>query len=160
MVDSHFKSPRDVVRFAVDPWGPARGAKAKGTLYMKVGIIGGAGGVGSAIAFYLATRNVVDEIAVIDVKENLATAHSMDMGQAICDLSPAAVTAGGLDALEACDIAVLAASGLLPKVPVMPAGRPVTVRLMALLRPLTFAKVTTSLVGTSKLSSLLITTVV
>lgn len=77
---------------------------------MKVGIIGGAGGVGSAIAFYLATRNLVDEIAVIDVKENLAKAHSMDMGQAICDLSPAVVSAGDLNALEGCHIAVLAAS--------------------------------------------------
>lgn len=77
---------------------------------MKVGIIGGAGGVGSAIAFYLATRNVVDEIAIIDVKDNLAKAHSLDLGQAICDLSPAVVTAGDLAALEGCDIAVLAAS--------------------------------------------------
>lgn len=82
----------------------------KGILRMKVGIIGGAGGVGSAIAFYLATRNVVDEIAVIDVKENLAKAHSMDLGQAICDLSPAVVTSGDLAALDGCHIAVLAAS--------------------------------------------------
>jgi malate/lactate dehydrogenase len=78
---------------------------------MKVGIIGGAGGVGSAIAFFLATRNLVEEIAVIDVKENLATAHAMDLGQAIADLSPALVSSGDLAALDGCDIVIAAASG-------------------------------------------------
>ena len=78
---------------------------------MKVGIFGGAGGVGSAIAFYLATRDVVEEIAVIDVKENLAKAHAMDIGQAVSELSSAVITSGDLAALAGCDVAVLAASG-------------------------------------------------
>jgi malate/lactate dehydrogenase len=77
---------------------------------MKVGIIGGAGGVGSAIAFYLATRDVVEEIAVIDVRENLAKSHAMDIGQAACELSSTVITSGDLTALSGCDVAVLAAS--------------------------------------------------
>ena len=78
---------------------------------MKVGIIGGAGGVGSAIAFHLAISNLVDEVALIDVKQNLATAHALDVEQAIADSGHARITFGGFDLLEGCGIVIQAASG-------------------------------------------------
>jgi hypothetical protein len=53
---------------------------------VKVGIIGGAGTLGSSIAFYLATKNIVEEIVLLDIKENILKAHVMDMEQAMFSL--------------------------------------------------------------------------
>jgi malate/lactate dehydrogenase len=77
---------------------------------VKVGIIGGAGTLGSSIAFYLATKNIVEEIVLLDVKENMLKAHVMDMEQAISALNSTAVSAGDWEALQGCHIVVMAAS--------------------------------------------------
>ena len=77
---------------------------------MKVGIIGGAGTLGSSIGFYLATKNLVEEIVLLDVQENILKAHVMDMAQAIAALNSTGINAGGWEALQGCQIVVMAAS--------------------------------------------------
>jgi malate/lactate dehydrogenase len=77
---------------------------------MKVGIIGGAGTLGSSIGFYLATKNIIEEIVLIDVKENILRAHVMDMEQAISALNSTTIRVGDWDALRGCHIVVMAAS--------------------------------------------------
>ena len=77
---------------------------------MKIGIIGGAGTLGSNIAFYLATKNFVDEIVLIDVKENVAKAIAMDMSQAISEINHTTILSGSWDALAGCNIVVNTAS--------------------------------------------------
>jgi malate/lactate dehydrogenase len=76
---------------------------------MRVGIIGGAGTLGSAIAFYLATRNLVDEIVLIDVKEQSLRAHVMDMEQAVSALNSTTISSGDWAAMQGCRIIVMAA---------------------------------------------------
>jgi len=83
---------------------------------MKVGIIGGAGLLGSTMVFCIAQKNIVDEIVLIDVKENVARAHVMDMEQAISEYNPTNIMYGKWDALEKCDIAIMTAS--MPERPV------------------------------------------
>jgi malate/lactate dehydrogenase len=76
---------------------------------MKVGIIGGAGTLGSSIAFYLATKNLVDEIVLIDVKEQILQAHVMDMEQAVSALNSTIISRGDWDAMQRCQIIIMAA---------------------------------------------------
>ncbi len=83
---------------------------------MKLGVIGGAGLLGSTMAFCIAQKNVVDEIVLIDIKENVAKAHVMDMEQAISEYNPTAITYGGWEALASCGIVVMTAS--MPERPV------------------------------------------
>lgn len=46
----------------------------EGVTVMKLGIIGGAGLLGSTMAFCIARKNLVDEIVLMDIKENVAKA--------------------------------------------------------------------------------------
>ena len=48
---------------------------------MKLGVIGGAGLLGATTAFYAGTKNILDEIKLVDVKKNMAASHAKDMGQ-------------------------------------------------------------------------------
>ena len=77
---------------------------------MKIGVIGGAGTLGSSIGFYLATKNIGKEIELIDVRGNVLKAHVMDMEQAISALNSTAISMGGWEALRGCPIVVIAAS--------------------------------------------------
>ncbi len=77
---------------------------------MKVGIIGGAGLLGSTTAFRLALLDVVDEIVLIDIKENLVKSHVMDMEQAISEYNQTHIRAGAWSDLKGCNIVLLAAS--------------------------------------------------
>lgn len=75
---------------------------------MKVSIIGGAGTIGSTAAFVMAQRQSADEICLVDVKENVAKSHEMDMGQAVCVFSNTKITSGPLERIEGSNIIVLA----------------------------------------------------
>lgn len=77
---------------------------------MKIGVIGGAGLLGSTIAFCISQRNLVDEIVLIDLKENVAKAHVMDMGQAISEHNHTAISFGSWDSLKGCNIVIMTAS--------------------------------------------------
>ena len=76
---------------------------------MKLGIIGGAGVIGSTAAFYLAVNNLVDEIVLYDVRENYAQNHAIDLDQGVSAVSNTTVSAGGLDDLQGCGIIINAA---------------------------------------------------
>jgi len=71
---------------------------------MKLGVIGGAGVMGSTAAYYAAMNNLVDEIVLHDLREDLAMSHAIDMDQGICEISGTSVTAGDFDALKGSDI--------------------------------------------------------
>lgn len=76
---------------------------------MRMGIIGGGGGVGSAIAFHLATLGWAQEVALVDLKPNVATAHAMDAQQAVSALTATKLEGGDWSALSGCEIVVMAA---------------------------------------------------
>ena len=76
---------------------------------MKLGVIGGAGVVGSAVAFYAAANALVDEIILYDVKANFAANHAMDIDQGTCLISPTKTCSAEFEALAECDIIVNAA---------------------------------------------------
>lgn len=77
---------------------------------MKVGIVGGAGLVGSTAAFYLGIQNIVSEIVLIDVKENMLLAHCWDMEQAVMSVSNTRISKGDWVDLVGCDIVIHCAS--------------------------------------------------
>jgi malate/lactate dehydrogenase len=71
---------------------------------MKLGIIGGAGLLGSASAFYAAIRNLADEIILVDSKKNWVVNHAVDLDQGVCEISSTRIFAGEMDDLSACGI--------------------------------------------------------
>lgn len=77
---------------------------------MKLAVIGGAGLLGSTAAFCLSTKNVFEEIRLIDVKENLVKSHAMDMDQGVSLLSDTRVVSADYGALEDSDVILIAAS--------------------------------------------------
>ena len=46
---------------------------------MKMAVIGAAGGLGSATAFCVGQKGLMDEIKMIDVKKNVMETHVMDL---------------------------------------------------------------------------------
>lgn len=77
---------------------------------MKLGVIGGAGLLGSTTAFYAGTQGIFSEIKLLDVKENVLRSHVMDMDQALLPLSDTRVTFADYSDLGDCDIILIAAS--------------------------------------------------
>lgn len=77
---------------------------------MKLAIIGGAGLLGSTTAFCVGYRNLVEEIKLIDIKENMVASHAMDMGQAFLPFGKTKVTKAGYEDIGDCDIILCAAS--------------------------------------------------
>ncbi len=75
---------------------------------MKLVIIGGAGLIGSQAAFEIAKQNLVNHISLVDVRQNVAKSHEMDMEQALCGLSDTTISSGGFEQLEGADIVMLA----------------------------------------------------
>ena len=76
---------------------------------MKLGIVGGAGLLGSTTAFVLGMRDVVEEIKLVDLNENAAKNQAMDMGQAILPFSATKITAAGYADLGDCEVILLQA---------------------------------------------------
>ncbi len=54
---------------------------------MKLGVIGGAGRLGATTAFCAGLKNCLEEIKLMDIKENYAAANVMDMSQAFLPVS-------------------------------------------------------------------------
>lgn len=77
---------------------------------MKLGVIGGAGLLGSTAAFCAGMRGVLDEIKLLDLKENVLEAHVMDMSQALLPISNTKVTKADYEDLGDCDIILVTAS--------------------------------------------------
>lgn len=77
---------------------------------MKLGIVGGAGLLGATTAFVAGINDFLDEIKLLDVKENMVMSHVMDMGQALLPISKTKVSKADYEDLAYCDIVLVTAS--------------------------------------------------
>lgn len=77
---------------------------------MKLGIIGGAGLVGSTAAFLIGVQNLVSEITLVDLNRKMKMSHVMDMSQAMLEYGNTKIMAGEYSDLAECDIILLSAS--------------------------------------------------
>jgi malate dehydrogenase len=77
---------------------------------MKLGIIGGAGLLGSTTAFVLGCRDVLEEIKLVDLNANAAKNQAMDMGQAILPFSKTKITAAEYSDLDDCEVLLVTAN--------------------------------------------------
>lgn len=77
---------------------------------MKLGIVGGAGLLGSTTAFALGMRDVVEEIKLVDLNDNAAKNQAMDMGQAILPFSKTKITAAHYEDLGDCEVILVTAN--------------------------------------------------
>jgi malate dehydrogenase len=75
---------------------------------MKVTVMGAGGSVGGPAAFYTAVQNLADEIVLIDVRQNVAQQHAMDLGTAVSALG-VVVRAGGYADMKGSDVVINAA---------------------------------------------------
>ena len=75
---------------------------------MKVTVIGAGGSVGGPAAFHIATEKLADEILLIDVRENVAEQHAIDLGTAVSTLG-VKVEAGTSADMAGSDIVINAA---------------------------------------------------
>ena len=77
---------------------------------MKLGVIGGAGLLGSTSAFLAGMKGYLEEIKLVDIKENLVKNHVMDMGQAVYSASKTKISFGSNSDLADCGIILITAS--------------------------------------------------
>jgi malate dehydrogenase len=75
---------------------------------MKVTVIGAGGSVGGPAAFYAAVQRLADEIVLIDMRQNVAEQHAIDLGTAVSALG-VKVRAGTYEDLAGCDVVINAA---------------------------------------------------
>lgn len=76
---------------------------------MKIGIIGGAGLVGSNLAFALQMAGVGSELVLVDANEKGAAGQALDLLHGSAYTHAQRIRAGGYDALEGCDAVVITA---------------------------------------------------
>jgi malate dehydrogenase len=79
---------------------------------MKVVIFGGAGGIGSSVAFNLLLTSTPYDVVVVDSRPNMVTSHVMDMQDALAFGGAKAVRGG--DAAEARDADVIVLCAAVP----------------------------------------------
>lgn len=77
---------------------------------MKLGVVGGAGLLGSTSAFLAGMKGYLEEIKLLDVKENLVRNHVLDMGQALYSVSDTKVSYADYKDLSDCGIILITAS--------------------------------------------------
>lgn len=75
---------------------------------MIIGVVGGAGTLGSSIAFNLALSGLANRIVLVDLKENIAKSHAMDIEQAVCEQNTIEVEVGDYGSLKDCEVVVVA----------------------------------------------------
>jgi malate dehydrogenase len=74
---------------------------------MKIAIIGGAGTLGSCIAYTLALKGLTDELVLLDINSNLLLAHIMDISTAITGIQNTKLWAGNDEDLHHSDIVIV-----------------------------------------------------
>jgi malate dehydrogenase len=77
---------------------------------LKLGIVGGAGLLGSTTAFCAGVKGIFDEIKLLDLKKNLVMSHVMDLGQALSPVSRTKVSNAEYEDLYDCDVVLVTAS--------------------------------------------------
>ena len=76
---------------------------------MRVAIAGGAGGVGSALAYTLVTRPEPFEVVLVDHKPNRVQSHAMDL-ELLLEGRCGSITAGSCPDVTDCEVLVICAS--------------------------------------------------
>ena len=77
---------------------------------MKLGIVGGAGLLGSTAAYMVALKDVIDEIKLLDLNKNLRKCHKMDLEEAAATCSRTKITEAEYEDLSDCDIILITAA--------------------------------------------------
>lgn len=77
---------------------------------MKMAVIGAAGGLGSATAFCVGQKGLMDEIKMIDLKTNVVETHVMDLYQGFLEDTHTRFIVADYADIEDCDIIVVTAS--------------------------------------------------
>jgi malate/lactate dehydrogenase len=75
---------------------------------VKVTILGGAGGVGSSVAFNLLLGGGSHDVVLVDRREDAAAAHVLDLEQVLEQRPSSSVRVGGEDDVRDADVVVLA----------------------------------------------------
>lgn len=76
---------------------------------MKIGIIGGAGRVGSNLAFALQMAGVGSDLVLVDANAQGAAGEALDLLHGAAYTAPQRITSGGYEALEGCHAVVITA---------------------------------------------------
>ncbi|MDR1050923.1 MAG: hypothetical protein LBP95_07565 [Deltaproteobacteria bacterium] len=76
----------------------------------KLAIIGGAGGLGSTMGFYLGLGDYFDHISLIDRKRNVLETHLIDLAECFSEETPTTISGGGYEELEGADLIIFAAA--------------------------------------------------
>ncbi|MDR2142658.1 MAG: hypothetical protein LBR11_12915 [Deltaproteobacteria bacterium] len=79
-------------------------------LPQKITILGGAGGVGSTMAFYLGLKEIASEIALSDIRPNVLETHLIDLRECLSQESSTTITAGSQEILAGSNLVILAAA--------------------------------------------------
>ena len=76
----------------------------------KLAIIGGAGGLGSTLAFYLGLKGCFDHISLVASRRNALETHLIDLRECFGEETATTVSGGGYEELEASHLVIMAAA--------------------------------------------------
>ncbi len=76
---------------------------------MKIGIVGGAGRVGSSAAFALELMGAARHLALVDVAQEVAAGEALDLLHASAGSAPVTFASGDYEALEGCEVVIITA---------------------------------------------------
>jgi malate/lactate dehydrogenase len=76
----------------------------------KLGIVGAAGSLGSAMAFVLGQAGLFDLIALTDAKKNVLESQVIDLGDCLGSIGSTKISGGDWEALEGSDVVLMTAS--------------------------------------------------
>ena len=75
----------------------------------KIAVVGGAGGVGSSLAFNLLIGDGAPEVVLVDPRSEMVESHVLDLEQVLEQGVPGSVRRGGLEEVADADVVVMAA---------------------------------------------------
>ncbi|MDR1609115.1 MAG: hypothetical protein LBT38_12030 [Deltaproteobacteria bacterium] len=84
--------------------------KTNTPIFKKISIIGGAGGVGSTLAFYLGLKDLAAQINLIDVRVNVLATHIIDLRECFSQECSTNVTTGDWGSLADSQVVLMTAS--------------------------------------------------
>ena len=76
----------------------------------KLGIVGAAGGLGSAIGFVTGLNGLADELALTDGKKNILETQVIDLSDCLAAVGSVKVVGGDWEVLADSDVVIMAAS--------------------------------------------------
>jgi len=74
---------------------------------LKISIVGGGGVVGSSAAYRIAQDGLASEIVLVDVRQNMAEAHALDIEQAIVHRATTRVSAGEIKETRGSNVIII-----------------------------------------------------